>query len=270
MASLSNSLLMIPRELPSYLKVAYSLRYADESNTGNCFSRICTIVQRTFALIKELIFYRPSFTDFQDNKKKLQNDFEIINQDVSTNKKPLCVYFVSSLDHNGAILGNQLYYYHHYKIQGLQKHFAVAPKLVSSQDEMKDFMTAVRERYVGREIKFVDVVTHGGKLSLEIHAPGRLPISPERLKEDLFLDCATDATILLDACITGLGDSNIADAIARKTPGRKILAPGTSMYFSKPIIQVRGSEPRVVSAVHGFAIFKAYECKSFSYTQLAS
>ncbi|MBS3904890.1 MAG: hypothetical protein KGZ39_06155 [Simkania sp.] len=267
MASLSNTLLMIPRELPSYLKVAYSLRYADEPNTGNCLSRIAHVVQRTFALIKELIYYRPSYQDFQTNRKKLQRDFEVINQTVSESQKPLCVYFVSAHDHNGAILGNQLYYYHHYKIQGLQNHFAVAPKLVSSQDEMKDFMASVRERYAGREIKFVDVVTHGGKSSLEIHAPGQPSITAERLRDDLFSDCAPDATILLDACITGLGDRNIADEIARKTPGRKILAPGPSMYFSKPVIRVRGNEPRVVSAVHGFAIFNAYECKSFSYAE---
>ena len=149
----------------------------------------------------------------------------------------------------------------------MQRHFAVAPKLVSSQDEMKDFMTSVREKYAGREIKFVDVVTHGGKSSLEIHALGQPSITAERLRDDLFSDCAPDATILLDACITGLGDKNIADEIARKTPGRKILAPGPSMYFSKPVIQVKGNEPRVVSAVHGFAIFNAYECKSFSYAE---
>jgi|GEM_PF-3054670 len=267
MASLSNTLLMIPRELPSYLKVAYSLRYADEPNIGNCLTRITHIVQRTFALITELIYYRPSSDDFQTNREKLQRDFELINQRVSENQKPLCVYFVSSHDHNGAILGNQLYYYHHYKVEGLQKHFAVAPKLVSSQAEMKAFMTSVRERYAGREIKFVDVVAHGGKSSLVIHAPGQPSITAKRLRDDLFSDCAPDAVILLDACNAGLGDRNIADEIARKTPGRKILAPGPSMYFSKPVIRVRGNEPRVVSAVHGFAIFNAYECKSFSHAE---
>jgi hypothetical protein len=85
------------------------------------------------------------------------------------------------------------------------------------------------------------------------------------LRDDLFSDCAPDATILLDACLTGLGDRNIADEIARKTAGRKILAPDSLMFFSKPVIQLRGNNPRVVSAVHGFAIFNAYECKSFSY-----
>ncbi|MCB1112678.1 MAG: hypothetical protein KDK72_08495, partial [Chlamydiia bacterium] len=71
MASLSNTLLMIPRELPSYLKVAYSLRYANEQNTGNFLARITTVAQRIFALIKELIYYRPTLGDFDTNRKKL-------------------------------------------------------------------------------------------------------------------------------------------------------------------------------------------------------
>lgn len=108
MASLSNTLLMIPRELPIYLKVAYSLRYADEPNTGNCLTRIPHVVQRTFALIKELIYYRPSYRDFQTNREKLQRDFEVINQTVSENQKPLCVYFVSAHDHQGDCKKNLL------------------------------------------------------------------------------------------------------------------------------------------------------------------
>jgi hypothetical protein len=258
---------MIPRELPSHLKVAYSLRYADEPNTGNCLSRIANVVKRTFALIKELINYRPCLSDFKINIEKLNRAFEKINKTVQGNQKPLCVYFVSSQDHNGAILGDHLYYYHHYKIQGLQKHFAVAPMVVSSQEEMKNFMTSLRDNYPQREIKFVDVVTHGGKSSLEIHPPRQGSITPDVLREDLFSDCASDATILLDACITGLGDRNIADEIARITPGRTVLAPGPSLYFSKPVIKVTENNPRVVSAVHGFAIFNAYECKSFLYSE---
>ena len=109
-----------------YLTVAYSLRYADMANEGNYFTRTFNVVQRIFSLIKELISYRPCYEDFQQNKEKLQRDFTAIHQAVEANQKPICIYFVSAHDHNGAILGNQLYYYHHYKIQNLQKHFAVA------------------------------------------------------------------------------------------------------------------------------------------------
>lgn len=265
MASITDRFLMIPREIPSYLKVAYSVRYKNEPNSGNLLERICKVVQRTFALIREILSARVSFFK---NREKLAADFEVINQKVSKNQKPLCVYFVSAHDFNGAILGNHLYYYHHYKIQGLQKYFAVAPKVVSSQKEMKDFMLSVKKEHAGREIKFVDIVTHGGKSSLAIQEPNsKDSITVEQLEEELFSECAPDATILLDACTTGLGDKNIADEIARKTPGRKVLAPGPMMFFSKPVIKVKDNNPKVVSAVHGFAIFNAYECKSFSYPE---
>ncbi|NDE82032.1 MAG: hypothetical protein EB051_00225 [Chlamydiia bacterium] len=269
MECLSNNLFMIPREIPAYLRVAYSLRYKDEPNSGNCPTRIAHVVQRTFSLIKEVITQGGDFKGtLLRNKEKLQRDFEVINQTVSGSQKPLCIYLVSGFDDSGAVLGNHVYYYHHYKIQGLQQHFSVAPKVVCSQDEMKEFMSCTRAQYPGREIKFVDIVTHGSKSSLAIQKDdGQDSITPNILKEDLFADCADDATILLDACITGLGNRNIADEIARKTPGRKILAAGPSMFFSKPVIDLSGNEPRVVSAVHGPAIFYPYECKSFSYAE---
>jgi len=169
MASLSNTLLMIPRELPSYLKVAYSLRYANIPNEGNFIVRMWHAVQRIVSLIKELI-HSLSYLDLLENREKLKRDFTAINLTVAENQKPICIYFVSTYDHSGAILGNTLYYYHHYKIQDLQKHFAVAPQLVSSQDEMKTFMRSIRQQYPDRAIKFVDIVSHGGKSSLEIHA----------------------------------------------------------------------------------------------------
>lgn len=266
MTSLSNSLLMMPREMPSYIKVAYSLRYANEPNKGNFIARIYHAAQRVFLLIKEIIYYRPRYSDFRENREKLQRDFAEIRSTLAENQKPICVYFVSAHDHNGAILGNQLYYYHHYKIQNLQKHFAVAPQLYSSQNEMKIFMQTLKNQYPGREIRFVDVVSHGFKTVLA--TPAEEPrITPEVLRDDLFEDTAPDATILLDACMTGLGDRNIADEIARKTPGRTVLAPGPSMYFSKPIIQTKNKVSKVVSAVHGFAIFNAYTCKTFSYKE---
>ncbi len=258
---------MIPREMPSFLKVAYSLRYADEPNEGNCLTRVLHVVQRVFSLIKELVKRTALTSDFQQNREKLGRDFEAIGKTLADNDKPICVYFVSAHDHNGAILSNPLYYYHHYKIQNLQKHFAVAPKVVSSQDEMKAFMGSIKQQYPQREIQFVDVVSHGGKSSLFIHAPGEPEIQAEQLRNDLFEDCASDATILLDACTTGLGDRNIADEIARKTPGRTVLAPGPTMYFSKPVIKTGANGPKVVGAAHGFAIFNAYTCKSFSYKE---
>jgi len=266
MAPLSSSFLMLPRELPSYLNVAYSLRYAKEPNDGNCIARIFRVVQRVFALIREIITYRPSETSFQTNRKKLQTDFETIEKTLSSEcSKSICVYFVSAYDSNGAILGDHLYYYHHYKITSLQKDFAVAPKLVASQEEMKTFMRDIKEKYPKKQIQFVDIVSHGDNSTLYVCDPNRSsgPITKSNLQENLFEDVAPDATILLDACSTGIGKNSIADEIAKRAPGRTILAPGTGMFFSKPVVSYRGNIPKVVSAVHGFAVFIAYTCRAF-------
>ncbi len=272
MASITDSFLMIPRELPNYLQVAYSHRYANEPNEGCCLSRVSTVAQRIFSLVKELLFYHSTKRGFQVTREKLQKEFAKINRTVANNQMPLCIYFVSEHDETGGILGHQIYYYHMYKIQNLQQHYAVAPKLVGSQEEMIDFQRTLRTQYPGREIKLIDAVSHGFKSAWSIQSPdGPSPIKPEELRADLFEDCAPDATILLDACYTGLGNRNIADEIARKTPGRTVLAPGTSMVFSKPIIRVEAGAPKVVAVVHGngfnCGMINASTCKAFSYSQ---
>lgn len=266
MVCFPSSLLLIPRELPSYLKVAYSLRYANEPHENNHLTRVYHVAKKVFSLINEILLYRPSFFDFAKNREKLQKDFREITNTLTQNTKPICIYFVSANDHNGAILGNHLYYYHHYKIQNLQKHFSVAPKLVSSQDEMKSFMKEIKELYPEKKIEFVDVVSHGSKSGILIDPQGKL-LTPETIREDLFEDVSPKGTILIDACMTGLGDRNIADEIARRTPGRTILAPSSSMFFSKPIIRYKNHLLKVISAVHGFTILRAYTCKVFSYQE---
>lgn len=267
MATLVDSFLLIPRELPRYFYVAYSIRYANHENEGNYFSRFKNIAHRAFLLIKELWYYRPIQDHFDKNRVRLTTDFDVMTKALANSQKPICVYFVSNHDHNGAILGDHLYYYHHYKIRGLENHFAVAPKLVSTQEEMKAFMKEIKVKYPERHIQVVDAVTHGSKSALYIHSPQKkTPITPELLKDDLFEECAPDATIILDACLTGLGDKNIADEIARKTPGRTVFAAGPSLYFSKPVITTGAEGPKVVGLVHGFAVFNAYSAKSFSYT----
>jgi hypothetical protein len=271
---------MLPREIPRYLNVAYSLRFANEANEGNLAIRVCRTVHRVFLLIKELVSNKPWLCRFQAIREKLEEDFARIGSTVSENEKPLCVYFVSNFDNNGAILGKPVYYYHHYKIQDLQKHFSVVPKVVSSQTEMKTFLEEVKKRHPQKPIQFIDIVSHGAKSLLCINSSGTRQITsenlcvdfpetpqitPETLQDDLFAESAPDATILLDACLTGLGDKNIADEIARKTPGRTILAPGTSMFFSKPVIKTQNHVSKVVGAAHGFALFNAYTCKKFFY-----
>ena len=254
--------------MPGYLHAAYSLRYQNEANEGNCLVRAARVVQRVCRLIREILFKPQSMSNLRTNSDLLRKDFTDITATIKENQKPICIYFVSAYDSNGAILSDPLYYYHHYKIRNLQRSFAVAPALVSSQEEMKACMMSIKQQYPQRAIQFVDVVSHGSKSCLAIQKPfswSNQAITVSDLREDLFEECAPDATILLDACLTGMGDRNIADEIARKTPGRTVLAPGTFMYFSKPIVQKKPEGPRVAAAVHGFALVNAYTCKSFHY-----
>lgn len=258
MASLSNTLLMFPRELPTYLETAYSVRYKDERNPGCLFSRILRVIKRTFALIKEMIHSRRDEDAFRSNADKLFVDFHAMNHAPNPAGKPLCIYLVQRGDHNGAILGDTAYYYHHYKIRHLQNHFHVNAQIVFSQDGVKNFINERANAAPETPIRFVDIVSHGNSDCLSIDG-----FTAAALQDDLFHRCAPDASILLDACLTGAGEHSIAEAIAAKNPGKTVLAPAAPMFFSKPVIQMKDRQPSVVSAVHGPAFFKAYTCKSF-------
>ncbi len=273
-APLSTSLFMMEREFPSYLSTAYSLRYGNEpSREGGILERIYTTIQRYFSLIKELYFYRPCCSDLIKNTKKLDSDFEKMCENIAQNTKPILAYLVSSHDENGAILGDHLYYYHHYKIKKLEEHYAVAPKVIRFQDETKEFLDNLKRQYPGREIKVVDLVTHGGRSLLGINQPSsenpqkQTFISPSNLQDAAFESCAPDASIILDACGTGLGHRNIADEIARKNPGKTVFAPGPSLAFSKPVISTASGIPKIEHVVHGFALVNAYSCNKFHYAQ---
>jgi hypothetical protein len=264
-APLSSSLFMMEREMPSYLSTAHSIRYPSESEQSS-IAKTWNTIQSYFSLIKELITYRPRASDFKTNILKLNADFQKINQKIAQNDKPICAYFVSTSDHNGAILGDQLYYYHHYKIQNFEQHYAVAPKMVTTQAEIKDFLRGLKERYPNRQIKVVDIVSHGYKSILGVSPSASNPkgnVDPSNLQERLFEHCAEDATIILDACSTGEGNHNIADEIARSNPKKTVLAPGHSLYFSKPVISTENGSPKIDHVVHGFALVNAYSFKKF-------
>ncbi len=274
-APLSNSLFMMERELPSYLSTAYSLRYGDEafSPEDNFVKKIYTTIQRYFSLIKELYYYQPRKSDFIKNIQKLDNDFIKMRGNIANNTKPICAYFVSSYDSNSAILGDQLYIYHHYKIRNFEKHYAVAPKVVRSQAEMYHFTAILKALNPGREIEVVDMVAHGGKSTIGIFQNPTSDteegtfINPSNLEENGFKYCAPNATIIIDGCETGRGHHNIADDMARKNPGKTVFAPGPSLFFSKPVISTTSCSPKIEHVVHGFAILNAYSFKRFHYAQ---
>lgn len=274
-APLSSSFLMMERELPFYLSTAYSLQYGNQSSISDegTVKKILTTIQRYISLVKELCSYRPRRFDFVENIRKLDNDFQRMREAVAHNTKPICAYFVSSYDSNGAILGNHLYFYHHYKIRNFEKDYAVAPKVVRSQSEIKEFLADLKAQHPQREIKVVDIVAHGSESALCIYHPSSEAaadrngsfINSSNLQNAMFEDCAHDAAIILDACSTGRGTSNIANEMAKKNPGKTVFAPGPPLFFSKPVISTASGAPKIEHVVHGFAIFNAYSFKRFHY-----
>ena len=251
-------LFMILRELPSYLSTARTLRFKGNDEGKNIFQQYQTV-------IKEFFNYRPSSQNFQKNIEKLDKDFSEKNNVIETNNKPICAYIVSSYDENGAILGDHLYYYHHYKINNFEKHYAVAAKVVRATSEMFQFLKQLKEKYPNREIKVIDVVAHGCPNTLCVKKQnGEFYKEPDVQKNE-FQDCAKDATIILDACSAGQGSQNIGEKIAKMNPGKTIIAPGTSLFFSKPIFTDFDGKPSVQNVVHGFAIADAYTARKFKY-----
>jgi hypothetical protein len=249
---------MMLREMPSYLSTAKDLRFKYKTDGKNIFQQYWTV-------IKEIIFYRLDYKDFYTNIEKLDNDFLEKNNAIGNNGKPLCAYFVSSYDQNGAILGNRLYYYHHYKIKNFEKHYAVAAKVVRTTGEMFQFLNQIKKSYPNREIKVIDIVSHGSKNTLCVKKENGNFYTCSDVQENEFHDCAKDATIILDACSVGKGSQSIAEKIAKMNPGKTIIAPGVNLYFSKPIITKNHGHPTIDHVVHGFALVNAFTAKKFKY-----
>lgn len=266
-ASLFHRLFMIPREIPDYLSTAHALRFPESPSGENIFKKYYRIFIERISLIKEILGYRPSSGDFQKNIRRLDSDFQKINQKIGNDSKPICAYFVSSYDTNGAILGDHLYYYHNYKIKGFENHYSVAAKVAKNTNEMFEFLGQLKSQFPDREIEVVDGVCHGDPTMLAIKKTDGNFYEKSDVKEDEFKNCAKDAVIILDACSAGAGKNSIADEIAKKNPGKRVIAPGTSLFFSKPIITQKGGKSLIEHVVHGFAVFNAYTSKQFKYTQ---
>lgn len=83
------------------------------------------------------------------------------------------------------------------------------------------------------------------------------------VKFNQFQACADDAAIIIDACSAGEGDKNIAEAIANANPGKKVFAPSTDLFFSKPIFTKNNDSTSVSEVVHGPGLFKAHTAKKF-------
>ncbi|MBS0626042.1 MAG: hypothetical protein JSS32_08335 [Verrucomicrobia bacterium] len=272
-APLSASVLMLPREIPSYLRTARSLRFPETGARENFIQKIVRIVKEYFTLIGELLGGPwPGKDMFEKNIAKLETDFEKIRGELGKSDKPICAYFVAPYDEegNGAILGDRVYYYYHYKIKNFQKDFEIAPFLAHSAEDMFKHLRELKEAYPGKEIQVVNYTSHGDPSTV------LMPVSPgdetaygtNTIKPNEFKDCAEDATILVDACSTGRGKNSFAEAWARNNPGKTVLAPGKSLFFSKPVISRASGKAKIDYLVHGFAIFNAPTARKFHYAKV--
>lgn len=263
-APLSSRLFMIIRELPSYLSTAYNLRFKNIKPESGIIPSMKGIITRCIQLIQEFLNMKMNSTCFKRNIERLDTDFDLLNKELDKTKRTICAYFVSSEDSNGAILGDHLYYYHHYKIDQFRKHFDVSAKVVRTTKEMFEHLNNLKAKYPNRSIQVVDIVAHGSpdSIVINIQSKGRT-FQNEDVRENEFSACDPNATIILDACSTGYGYNSIAQVIAEKNPGKKVIAPATSLFFSKPLFKIQGSHPVIDNVVHGFAFVNAFTARKF-------
>ena len=271
MASISNTLLIIPREMPSYVSTAYSLRFSKSPANENIIQKITRVFRQYMQLLGELLFSRNSKEMFEKNVERLKVDFEAMRERLESSTRPICAYFIAPFDHNGAILGDRSYYYYHYRIENFEKHYSVAPFLTRSAQEVFETLKDLKQKYPEREIQVVDFTSHGWPQGVLLpnkplqegtqeEAP---PYDIAAVEEDQFKDCAKDATIILDACSTGKGEGSLAEVLAKKNRGKTFFAPKRSLFFSKPIVSETNGKSRIEHVVHGFAIFNAYTAGKF-------
>ena len=267
-APLSSRLFMMVREMPGYLSTAYALRFKNITEESGRFDRFRGKLRRYKQLISELLRMRGFPSIFIRNAERLTADFEKINGEVEKTQRAICAYFVSSKDTNGAILGNHLVYYHHYKIAKFQKHFDVSAKVVHNTTEMFTHLRMLRETYPERPIKVVDIVSHGSSQSIVINSKTSTTedYTRDSVENDEFNACAPDATIILDACSTGAGRESIAREIAQRNHGKRVFAPAAPLFFSRPSFKERKGAVEVDHITHGFAVVNAFTSRRFLFT----
>lgn len=247
---LESNFLMVVREMPFYLLAAYEVRYKEEQNDGFIVIRVVEVAKRTFQLLFEIIIYIPNDTSFKFNAQRLDQEFRELSDDET---KPLMVYFVSGHDSNGAILGDPVRYYHHYKIRQYGAHFSVTARVVESGDEIFQVLSALQAENPKRKIAAVNIVAHGNRFSID------LPSSNGYTKPLPHL--ADHATIILDACSTGSGLNSFGETLARKNPGARVFAPESDLAFSKPIFR----DGKIESVLHGPSLLWAQASRSFHF-----
>ncbi len=271
-APLIHSAFMMPRELCSYFSTAYSLRYPEYVEPSlNLAQRVVAVFQRVKVLLEELLY--SYFTSFEKLLviQDLRQDFAALSQKLPESEKPICAYFISSKDHNGALLSRRVYYYHHYKLQQYEQHYALSAKVIESVQEMFDHLIELKREYPTRNILLVDLVCHGSPQSLSLSGEGKDRWDLEDLQNNQFHMCHENATIILDACSSGSGTNSFGSRLASMNAGKTVFAPQFQLFFSKPIIFSSNTIfPTIEYVVHGFSLAIAYTCARFFQSNTAS
>lgn len=234
---------LILRSLPGLIEAAYTFenKNANHNFLQRFYKKFCLF----FSIIKNTFI---KFDDFQRtiNTDKLREEFKKIRHQHHSDSKPICVYVVEgSNDGNGAILGNNLVYYHLYKIKLLSKHYNVFPSLVSSVEQLNKKLSKHKAK-----VNLIDMVAHGNN---------------ERVGSILLENCklqniSEDGQMILDACSTASEEQSIATKIAQEN-NIEVFACEAPLFFSKPHISDSNDHPRVEKVSHGFCIYEPYWMK---------
>lgn len=273
LAPLSNRLFMIQREIPAYLSAAHEMRFPTRRWNEYTPIKVARLFKEYVHLIVEMMIsmFFQDRDSLDKNAQKLEIFFDVTGTtNAKRSKKPICAYIVVGNDDNGAILGKHACYYHAYKIKVLGEHYTVVPKVVKKKSEMFNFLNDLKRTYLDREIQVVDIVANGSAAYIELRN-GDNPIDDYELQnvgDDEFKDCAKEAVIILDTGSAGAGKHSIAAKIAHKNPGKTVFAPGTDLFFSKPIFVEKNGKGFIDNVVHGFALFSAYTARRFRFTAI--
>ena len=231
---------LILKALPALLSTAYAMKFPNKRH--NIFRRFYEKIKLLFRMIFDPV------GDLQQNIQILQYEFNTIRDNAACSPgQKVCLYVVEKSDHNGAILGNNLIYYHLYKIQYFQAQgYLVMPILVNSLETLNEKIGGLPQN----KIDLIDVVAHGSANSV-----GQIFMTHNSCKIDKL---APDAQIILDACSTVVPNSeDIAHSIAQDNNGVEVFACKDPLFFSQPIIR----NNIVESVPHGFCIIEPYWMK---------
>lgn len=250
---------LIPRSFGSLVKATYSWHYANKQYNGLW---VIAKLQKAFDIFKSVFIFLGSLFSGNDdiNRYKLNQKFEEIRRKNSSNlnqsNKPICAYFVSKQDDNGAVItGDVLKYYHLHKILNLSEHYIVHPYVINTSADIQRHMTTLEN------VSLINIVAHGDRDMVCIDDSMTLTDTP-------FANLANNAEIILDACSVAAGTNSYAHKIASANRNRNVtvFGPSNYLFFSKPVIEVKEDGPHVSGVDHGFCIITPYKMCSFRIT----